>query len=346
MQTQSDQGAIEMEFLRLQPGDIILQVTNYGISHSIIWVSDAEYCIAESSAGDLMKGVRLATRKEFIRGDDVGTITSSRVYRFDKDKDIAKEAARYATVWARKSTDESHMHPGTTYRDRIAKGIKNAMPTPWQSREKPNSKWTPPDGLFQMARAFVREQQGKPLSANKGLGCAAFVTYCYQVASLKVKFGNNLPSAQMGLMADFVELKNNANVAWIAKRSEKEFEALSDAEFMAAEGRKTVPQYATASAARVKAKASFANIDKAQSERLIAAVPPELMRDAATASTKGLQDAFDEGTDFKLLGYLIGNHPGLKSSTKVGLVPFGAAPKNKTDVKKFLEDVEAATGWT
>lgn len=332
-----------MELVAPEPGDIIIQATEYSrVPHTIIWLDLAERCIAEASDGQ-MSGVRLATRKEFAIAEYADALPYSTVFRC-KDAKMAAIAAECARKWAVTSKDENHIHKGVTNGQVIGERGKALVPTPYHMRERQAEKgpWTTTEAIFTMARAFVRDQQNKPLSMNQGMGCAGFVTYCYQVASLKARVGPNLPTEQMKLMEMFVELKNEANVAWIARRNEQEFKQLSDTEFLSNPKRKQEEIFGRATAAKQKAQESFAR--EPGLVNCLKEIPREILLDAKSTRTEALLKSLQSGETFWSPGFLVGNKS-KNFSDKVGIVPAKYAPQKDSEMAEFNKNLLDAKGW-
>jgi hypothetical protein len=116
---------------------------------------------------------------------------------------------------------------------------------------------------------------------------------------------------------------------------------LDDHEFLKHADRKGTEKSREASAARATAEKLFRAIPEDERQRMRAAVPPEVLRDAKSTRTAVLEEQLKNGKNFELVGYLIGNKS--KGQTdKVGIVVPRDRPANDEDLRKQLEN---ATGW-
>ena len=338
-----------MNLLAPEVGDLILDPPAMGewrpaIAHSIIWISMEDLCIAEANHGNA-DGLKLGKRKAFDQAVYYESL-NKHVFRC-KDKKIAIKAADYAKKWAVSIDQISHTTPGVSYRELLETKGKAVLKTPWAMRERSTEKqrgWTTTKALFNAAKASARAEAGMSLSFNRGMGCAAFVTYCYQVASLESKFGEFIPNSSQALLRDFVAIKNHANVLWLEGRSKEE----GVAERLHDPSRKQVPRYDEMQSMKAKA---FAGLDQGKSETAVQTVPEEVMRDAASTRTNDLYQQLSTGKNFDLKGYLVGNK--IKGeSTKVGIIPkewVDSLPRNQT-LDQIIKDAAAKAfqegqGW-
>jgi hypothetical protein len=339
-----------VNLLSPEPGDLILEPAQMGgwqpaVAHSIIWVSSLEeLCIAEANHGNA-DGLKLGKRKSFEHALYYESL-NKHVFRC-KDNKIALKAADYAKKWAVGMDQPSHTTPKTSYRELMEKDGKAVLQTPYAMRERSTEKqqgWTTTKALFDAAKAWARAERGMSLSFNRGMGCAGFVTYCYQVASLESKFGEFIPADSEALLRDFVTIKNNANVMWLENRSKEEgvVARLRDP------ARKEAPAYAEVQGLKAKA---FAGLDQSKLAPAVQTVPEEVMRDAASTRTNDLYQQLSTGKNFDLKGYLVGNQK-RGESTKVGIIPkewVDSLPKDKKR-DQIIEDAAAKAfqdgqGW-
>ena len=337
-----------MNLLSPEPGDLILEPPEMGtwqpaVAHSILWLSLEDLCIAEANHGNA-NGLKLGKRRSFEHAQYYESL-NKHVFRC-KDNKTAIKAADYAKKWAVGMDQTSHTTPGTSYRELMAADGKAVLKTPYAMRERSPAKqqgWTTTTMLFDAAKAWVRADTGTALSFNRGMGCAGFVTYCYQVASLESMFGEFIPASSEALLRDFVKIKNNANVLWLAGRPDKDVVArLRD------QDRKQTAEYAQA--LDLKAKA-FAGLDQSKLATAAQTVPAEVMRDAASTRTKDLYQQLSTGKNFDLKGYLVGNKK-MNESTKVGIIPkewVDSLPKDRNLDQTIKDAAEKAfqdgQGW-
>lgn len=330
--------------LKPEPGDLILNPREMGdyqvpVPHSIIWLSMENKCIAEANDGNA-NGLKLGERKAFFKAEYYESLVNH-VFRC-KNSSMGEKAAGYARKWAVGMDDPSVSEPGKTYREVLGAGKKAYLKTPYQMRERAKDKqeqWTTTNSLFDAAKAWMRAQRDMPLSFNQGMGCAGFVTYCYQVASLEDEFGHFIRANQRSLLESYVVAKNEANVLWLAERKSG-----SDVHnHLKASERKDQSSYRVLQELKHQA---YAELDKKIS---LEAIPKELLMDAASTRTSTLYERLAESGDFKLIGYLVGNDARNKS-TRVGIIPKewvdGLRPPRDNSIKETTERAFAnGEGW-
>lgn len=299
-----------MDLLRPEPGDVILNPNQMGdyqvaVPHSVIWIGEGQYCTAEANDGNV-NGLKLGERKLFEAPRYYDSLINH-VFRCT-DRRVGQKAAEYAHQWAVATDDVSHTHKAKTYRQVVEEGEKAVLPTPYNMRLR-KKEWTPAKGLFDAAKAWVRAQQKIPLSFNQGMGCAGFVTYCYQVASLEEKGGHQM--VMTPALEEFIMLKNEANVAWLEERGD-----VAVLERLADPRRKKTHEYEKLRQLKEQARVA---LEKKLAESHDGLLAPEFLIDAAAQRTKNLYDILTKSKDFEFVGYLIGNQAKGKSD-KVGII--------------------------
>lgn len=190
--------------MSLQPGDIFIQgyepkVNGPGVDgiHALMWIGGDKPLV--HSSNDKSLGVLAQTMsyfEKFITKNEVETPVGAAVFRYRGNiNGLAAKAADYASKWATRSDAVSE--EGSKFAQRVlgtpfsAKrlGASYARRAAFEQSAKPVGVET----IFRVLKAIARTELGSKLSPNHGVSCSQFVVYCYQAASLKIKFNDAIP---------------------------------------------------------------------------------------------------------------------------------------------------------
>lgn len=207
---------------QLRAGDILLEVWEQEVEHSLMWVADPTKPVVHSASADTeddgtTNGVIQSSANYFKSSTGKPDAAKPwnqrhRVYRHENNE-LASAAAWFATQWATRSDHEVFVElkqgfqGGRSPRPELAiarRGRRHpfkgrsvhfnhreiVLDTPYsQDRLGVDAEEWSVFSLFRALRAFHRGTKELPLSRLKGVTCSQFVTYCYQAAALWLKFG-------------------------------------------------------------------------------------------------------------------------------------------------------------
>jgi len=187
--------------MSLQRGDVLIQGDDpySGGTHALMWI-DGEKPLLHSSndgfLGFLAQSMgyigKYVPEKTGEHPTDVG------VYRYRGNVNgLAGKAAEYAAAWA---TRPDQVNPeGMQFKQRV-------LGTPFSARRlgaaherrkafEQSAQPVSVETIFRVLKAIARTEMGSKLSPNHGVSCSQFVVYCYQAASLSLKFSGVIPAA-------------------------------------------------------------------------------------------------------------------------------------------------------
>jgi hypothetical protein len=199
--------------MELKAGDVLIQGDQgrMGGFHALMWIGGEKPLV--HSSNDTFLGI-LAQSMDYI-GKSLGAPferkeakvaqTDTGVYRYaGTTEGMAEKAAYFASLWA---TEAKHVDPSVL--DSIKKAREEKRPTPQAVLRTPFSSRrlnaahdrragqaghpVSIEVVFRVVKALARAQLNVSLSPNHGVSCSQFAVYCYQAASLSLKFGGALP---------------------------------------------------------------------------------------------------------------------------------------------------------
>lgn len=182
---------------KLEEGDILLNEYDKGEWHALIYAAPTENrCFVDSTPNTNFNGVRFGAGNAMIKaydeildgGDGPGAIE---VFRYTgKLTDLPKRAAGYARKWATNPEKGGDFYMATPYDDRRRYENEGGLAFVQRLEGAQGTKDNSLTGasMFRIVKAFIHASEDKPLSANRGVSCAMFATYCYQVAALETLY--------------------------------------------------------------------------------------------------------------------------------------------------------------
>lgn len=192
-----------MNFNDLAQGDILFAMTAQNdVAHCLMFVG-GDKAIAHSAAGatpqdgsPAIRGVLLQSKKNYLAKNGVDLDESYCAYRPTQPDGIGAIAAKYAIRWATKSMDfksppvERHGVKVYPFKTPYGETKLNAPCNRSKSvsdEDLEHGKMTP-EGVLKVVKAYASaREEGIPtnLHPKRGVTCAQFVLYCFQVACLE-----------------------------------------------------------------------------------------------------------------------------------------------------------------